>query len=94
MIFPRLSWAAFGKLSVTRCMLLASPNIRCAFCYFRAHCAGAANSANWHSRVGLFYGRWTEGMLWSIRARLGAVLGIMKLQIDWLPLKKGAVHVT
>tara|TARA_B100000886_G_scaffold291129_1_gene216591 strand:- start:231 stop:332 length:102 start_codon:yes stop_codon:yes gene_type:complete len=33
-------------------------------------------------------------MVWSVRARLGAVLAIMKLQIDWLPLKMGAVHLT
>ena len=32
---------------------------------------------------------WSEGMVWSSLERHGAMSGIMKLQIDWLPLSRG-----
>ena len=32
---------------------------------------------------------WSEGMVWSSPERHGAMSGIMKLQIDWLPLSMG-----
>ena len=32
---------------------------------------------------------WSEGMVWSSLERHGAMSGIMKLQIDWLPLSMG-----
>ena len=35
---------------------------------------------------------WSEGMVWSSPERHGAMSGIMKLQIDWLPLSMGGVR--
>lgn len=37
---------------------------------------------------------WCEGMLWSSPERHGAMSGIMKAQIDWIPLNTGAVRPT
>lgn len=37
---------------------------------------------------------WSEGMLWSSPERHGAMTGIMKAQIDWLPLSLGGVRPT
>lgn len=37
---------------------------------------------------------WSEGMVWSSPERHGAMTGIMKTQIDWLPLSIGAVRPT
>ncbi len=38
--------------------------------------------------------RWAEGMVWSSPERHGAMSGIMKAQIDWIPLSQGAVRPT
>lgn len=38
--------------------------------------------------------RWCEGMVWSSPERHGAMSGIMKAQIDWIPLNTGAVRPT
>jgi arsenic resistance protein ArsH len=37
---------------------------------------------------------WAEGMLWTSPERHGAMTGIMKAQIDWIPLSVGAVRPT
>ncbi len=37
---------------------------------------------------------WAEGMVWSSPERHGAMTGIMKTQIDWIPLSIGAVRPT
>ena len=37
---------------------------------------------------------WSEGIVWSSLERHGAMLGITKLQIDWLPLSMGGVRPT
>ncbi|MEM7521283.1 MAG: NAD(P)H-dependent oxidoreductase, partial [Pseudomonadota bacterium] len=38
---------------------------------------------------------WSEGMVWSSPERHGAMTGIMKCQIDWLPLSlKGGIRPT
>ena len=37
---------------------------------------------------------WAEGMVWSSPERHGAMTGIMKAQIDWIPLSMGAVRPT
>ena len=37
---------------------------------------------------------WCEGMVWSSPERHGAMTGIMKTQIDWIPLALGAVRPT
>lgn len=37
---------------------------------------------------------WAEGMVWSSPERHGAMTGIMKAQIDWIPLVLGAVRPT
>ena len=37
---------------------------------------------------------WSEGMVWSSPERHGAMTGIMKTQIDWIPLSLGAVRPT
>ncbi|NCF08986.1 arsenical resistance protein ArsH [Kosakonia sp. MH5] len=36
--------------------------------------------------------RWSEGMVWCSPERHGAMTGIMKAQIDWIPLSEGAVR--
>ncbi len=33
--------------------------------------------------------RWSEGMVWCSPERHGAMTGIMKAQIDWIPLSEG-----
>jgi arsenic resistance protein ArsH len=38
--------------------------------------------------------RWSEGMVWCSPERHGAMTGIMKSQIDWIPLSEGAVRPT
>lgn len=38
--------------------------------------------------------RWSEGMVWCSPERHGAMTGIMKAQIDWIPLSIGAVRPT
>ena len=37
---------------------------------------------------------WAEGMVWTSPERHGAMTGIMKSQIDWIPLTLGAVRPT
>jgi len=37
---------------------------------------------------------WAEGMVWSSPERHGAMTGVMKAQIDWIPLAMGAVRPT
>jgi arsenic resistance protein ArsH len=37
---------------------------------------------------------WAEGMVWTSPERHGAMTGIMKMQIDWIPLSLGAVRPT
>ncbi|MDF2178365.1 arsenical resistance protein ArsH [Aliiglaciecola sp. CAU 1673] len=38
--------------------------------------------------------RWSEGQVWCSPERHGAMTGIMKAQIDWIPLSEGAVRPT
>lgn len=38
--------------------------------------------------------QWAEGMVWTSPERHGAMTGIMKMQIDWIPLSLGAVRPT
>lgn len=38
--------------------------------------------------------KWSEGMVWCSPERHGAMTGIMKTQIDWIPLAEGAVRPT
>lgn len=38
--------------------------------------------------------QWCEGMVWSSPERHGAMTGLMKTQIDWIPLSAGAVRPT
>ncbi len=37
---------------------------------------------------------WSEGMVWCSPERHGAITGIMKSQIDWIPLTLGAMRPT
>lgn len=37
---------------------------------------------------------WSEGMVWCSPERHGAISGIMKAQVDWIPLSLGAVRPT
>eukprot|EP01034_Spumella_vulgaris_P006557 gene6557-8346_t len=37
---------------------------------------------------------WSEGMVWTSPERHGAMTGILKAQIDWIPLSVGAVRPT
>jgi arsenical resistance protein ArsH len=37
---------------------------------------------------------WCEGMVWTSPERHGAMTGVMKAQIDWIPLSLGAVRPT
>ena len=37
---------------------------------------------------------WSEGMVWCSPERHGAMTGIMKAQVDWIPLSAGAVRPT
>lgn len=36
--------------------------------------------------------QWSEGMVWTSPERHGAMTGIMKTQIDWIPLSLGAIR--
>jgi arsenic resistance protein ArsH len=38
--------------------------------------------------------QWAEGMVWCSPERHGAMTGIMKTQVDWIPLSMGAVRST
>jgi arsenic resistance protein ArsH len=38
--------------------------------------------------------KWSEGMIWSSPERHGSMTGILKAQIDWIPLSDGAVRPT
>ncbi|AWP59382.1 arsenical resistance protein ArsH [Bordetella bronchiseptica] len=38
--------------------------------------------------------QWAEGMVWTSPERHGAMTGLMKTQIDWIPLSVGAVRPT
>ncbi|AHM05074.1 Arsenic resistance protein ArsH [Roseibacterium elongatum DSM 19469] len=38
--------------------------------------------------------QWSEGMVWCSPERHGAMTGVMKSQIDWIPLSLGAVRPT
>lgn len=38
--------------------------------------------------------QWCEGMVWCSPERHGAMTGLMKTQIDWIPLSSGAVRPT
>jgi arsenic resistance protein ArsH len=38
--------------------------------------------------------QWSEGMVWCSPERHGAMTGVMKAQIDWIPLTQGAVRPT
>lgn len=38
--------------------------------------------------------QWSEGMVWTSPERHGAMTGILKSQIDWIPLESGAVRPT
>lgn len=38
--------------------------------------------------------QWSEGQVWSSPERHGAMTGLMKTQIDWIPLAMGAVRPT
>jgi arsenic resistance protein ArsH len=38
--------------------------------------------------------QWSEGMVWTSPERHGAMTGIMKAQVDWIPLSIGAVRPT
>ena len=38
--------------------------------------------------------KWSEGMVWCSPERHGSMTGIMKAQIDWIPLSLGAVRPT
>ena len=38
--------------------------------------------------------QWSEGQVWSTPERHGAITGVMKNQIDWIPLSIGAVRPT
>ncbi|ALN59357.1 arsenical resistance protein [Lysobacter enzymogenes] len=38
--------------------------------------------------------QWAEGIVWSSPERHGAMTGLMKTQIDWIPLSVGAVRPT
>nr|WP_277419943.1 arsenical resistance protein ArsH [Xanthomonas bonasiae] len=37
---------------------------------------------------------WSEGMVWSSPERHGAMSGVLKAQIDWIPLSQGALRPT
>ncbi|KAF1066395.1 MAG: NADPH-dependent FMN reductase ArsH [Variovorax sp.] len=38
--------------------------------------------------------QWSEGMVWCSPERHGAMTGIMKAQLDWIPLSVGSVRPT
>ncbi|MEZ5713917.1 MAG: arsenical resistance protein ArsH [Paracoccaceae bacterium] len=51
--------------------------------------AGHPKVAELHEAV-----TWSEGMVWCSPERHGAMSGVMKTQIDWIPLSLGAVRPT
>ena len=67
---------------------------------------GQTPTGKWENRVGLLLfthpkvaelralAEWAEGMVWTSPERHGAMTGIMKSQIDWIPLALGAVRPT
>jgi arsenic resistance protein ArsH len=38
--------------------------------------------------------KWAEGMVWVSPERHGAMTGVMKSQIDWIPLSLGGIRPT
>ncbi len=54
------------------------------------------DSAETHPKVAQLraLATWCEGMVWTSPERHGAMTGIMKAQIDWIPLALGAVRPT
>lgn len=40
------------------------------------------------------WARWSEGMVWSCPEQHGSMTGVFKNQVDWIPLKDGAVRPT
>lgn len=54
------------------------------------------DAAETHPKVQELRGlaQWAEGMVWSSPERHGSMTGIMKAQIDWIPLAIGAVRPT
>lgn len=54
------------------------------------------SEADTHPKVQELRGlaEWAEGMVWCSPERHGAMTGIMKAQIDWIPLSIGAVRPT
>jgi len=53
-----------------------------------------ADASNPKVRELIELARWSEGMVWCSPERHGAMTGIMKAQIDWIPLSLGAVRPT
>jgi arsenic resistance protein ArsH len=49
-----------------------------------------------HPKVGELraLSEWSEGQVWSSPERHGAITGVLKNQIDWIPLELGAVRPT
>ncbi len=62
----------------------------------RSHCPESVAVPDTHPKVqGLRHlAQWAEGMVWSSPERHGAMTGIMKAQIDWIPLSQGSVRPT
>jgi arsenical resistance protein ArsH len=54
------------------------------------------DAADTHPKVAELRGlvEWSEGHVWTSPERHGAMSGIMKAQIDWIPLNSGAVRPT
>ena len=62
----------------------------------RAVCRLPDDVAETHPKVQELRGLvdWSEGQVWCSPERHGAMTGIMKAQIDWIPLNSGAVRPT
>ena len=58
--------------------------------------AGGAHEPSDHPKVRELreLAMWSEGMMWVSPERHGAMTGVMKAQIDWLPLSLGGVRPT
>jgi arsenic resistance protein ArsH len=56
----------------------------------------ADSAPDTHSKVAELraLAQWAEGMVWCSPERHGAMTGILKTQIDWIPLSIGAVRPT
>lgn len=54
------------------------------------------DAPDYHPKVQELRGlaQWSEGMVWCSPERHGAMTGIMKAQIDWIPLAVGSVRLT